>query len=102
MKTRFFACVSISVLLLNVVGFGAFDTRTALAKKRQATRLVSLLPASDGIAVFDSKRFLNDALPQLLSLGSFGNMRLRPGRGQDPFSAIGWVHERSIRRVASA
>ena len=67
MKTRFFAVTAIAVLLLNVVGFAAGDTAAGREKKRQATRLVSLLPASDGVAVLDSKRFLTDALPKVLS-----------------------------------
>ena len=67
MKTRFFALAAIAVLLLNVVGFAGGDTRSAQAKKREAMRLVSVLPASDGVAVFDAKRFLNDALPKVLA-----------------------------------
>jgi hypothetical protein len=67
MKTRLFSLSAITVLLLNVVGFATADTRSALAKRRQVTRLVSLLPASDGIAVFDSKRFLTDAMPRIMS-----------------------------------
>jgi hypothetical protein len=67
MKTRLLSLAAIAVLLLNVVGFAVADTPRALAKKRQVTRLVSLLPASDGVAVFDSKRFLTDALPRILS-----------------------------------
>lgn len=67
MKTRFYALTAIAVLLLNVVGFAAADVSGAKAKKAQVTRLVSLLPASDGVAVFDSKRFLGDALPKVLS-----------------------------------
>lgn len=67
MKIRFFASAVIAVLLLNVVEIAAGDTRRAKAKKRQAARLVSLLPASDGVAVFDAKRFLSEALPKILS-----------------------------------
>lgn len=68
MKFRFFSVAVISVLLLNTLGFAAADTRSSiLAKKRAAAKLVSLLPASDAIAVFDSKRFLDDALPKVLS-----------------------------------
>ena len=67
MKTKFLALSAIAVLLLNVAGFASGDIRSARAKKRQTTRLVALLPASDGVAVFDAKRFLNDALPKLLS-----------------------------------
>ena len=67
MRTRFFALSAISVLLFNVVSFAAVDARTARAKKAEVTRLVNLLPASDGVVVFDSKRFVNDALPKILS-----------------------------------
>ena len=64
MKNRIFAAAVTAILILNVVGFSLNDTSTALRNRRQATRLVSLLPASDGVAVFDSKRFLSDALPE--------------------------------------
>ena len=67
MRTRFFALSAISVLLFNVVSFAAVDARTARAKKAEVTRLVNLLPASDGVVVFDSKRFVNAALPKILS-----------------------------------
>ena len=67
MRTKFFAFAAIAVLLLNVVGLAAGDTRRAKVKKHQATRLVSLLPASDGVVVFDSRRFIDESLPRLLS-----------------------------------
>ena len=57
----------IASLLLNVIGFGAVVTHSLTTGKPQTSRLVSLLPASDGVFVFDSKRFLDDALPKLLS-----------------------------------
>lgn len=89
MKTRLFAAASIAVLLLNFVGLGAaVDTRRNKGTKRQSNRLVTLLPASDGVAVFDAKRFLNDALPKLLSanqpmlneiMGKIGEMETRTG-----------------------
>ena len=56
------------MLLANSVVFAGPDTRSSVtAKKRASARLVSLLPQSDGIAVIDSKRFLDDALPKVLS-----------------------------------
>jgi len=67
MKTRLFAAASIAALLLNFVGLAAADTHQNKAAKSQSNRLVTLLPASDGVAIFDAKRFLNDALPKLLS-----------------------------------
>lgn len=88
MKTRLFAAASIAVLLLNFVGLAAAYTRRNKATKRQSNRLVTLLPASDGVAVFDAKRFLNDALPKLLAanqpiltalIAKIGEMETRTG-----------------------
>ncbi len=67
MKTRFFAVAAIAVLLLNVVGLSLGDTTRPRVLNPQASRLVAMLPASDVVAVFDSGRFLNQALPTLLS-----------------------------------
>lgn len=67
MRTRIFAFTAIAVLLTNIAIFAKPDTRNKSAKQRQITRLVSILPASDGVAVFDVKRFLDDALPTILS-----------------------------------
>lgn len=67
MKKRSFALAAIASLLLNIAGFATVDTHHSKQGKRQVTRLVSLLPASDGVAVFDTHRFLVDALPKLLS-----------------------------------
>jgi len=67
MKSRYFTFAAIAVLLLSVIGMSYGDTKAAKSKKQQTARLVSLLPASDGVAVFDSNRFLNDALPKILS-----------------------------------
>ena len=67
MKTRFFAVAAIAVLLLNVVGLSLGDTPRPRVLSPQASRLVSMLPASDAVAVFDTKRFLDDTLPRLLS-----------------------------------
>ena len=60
--------MAVTVLLANSLVFAAPDTKdSAITKKRASARLVSLLPQSDGIAVIDSKRFLDDALPKVLS-----------------------------------
>ncbi|MGB2753124.1 MAG: hypothetical protein WBC19_13790 [Pyrinomonadaceae bacterium] len=67
MKIRSIAAAVVAVLLVNTLAFAAIDTRKNKAKKRQTSRLVTLLPASDGVAVFDAKRFLDDALPRVLS-----------------------------------
>ncbi len=67
MKTKLFAAAVIAVLLANIAALTLADTKGAHGTKRQTSRLVSLLPASDGVAVFDSRRFFDNALPQLLS-----------------------------------
>jgi len=66
MKTRFFAVAAIAVMLLGIGIFAEPDSKSN-AKGLQSSRLIGLLPASDAVAVFDSKRFLNDALPKVLS-----------------------------------
>ena len=67
MKTRSFTVTAIAVLLFNVVGFSWGDTPRARVLNPQASRLVSMLPASDAVAVIDTKRFLDEAMPRLLS-----------------------------------
>ena len=67
MKTRSFAASVIAALLLNFVALASPDNRASAARKAEVTRLVPLLPASDGVAVFEAKRFLNEALPKVLA-----------------------------------
>lgn len=66
MKNRFFALLAVGVLTLNMFG-AAFAETNAAKNNQQTNRLVALLPASDAVMTFDAKRFMNDALPQLLS-----------------------------------
>lgn len=65
-KTKAIAFFTLSILVLNLSGLALADTRRAKAK-RQSNALVAMLPASDGVATFDAKRFFNDALPKVLS-----------------------------------
>ena len=67
MRSRTIALTVLVGLSLNLVGFAADNSPKAKAKKRQSSRLIALLPASDGVAVFDAKRFLNNALPTVLA-----------------------------------
>ncbi len=66
-KTKAFAALSLAALILNLTGLALADTHRGKAKKRQSNLLVAMLPASDGVATFDVKRFFNDALPKVLS-----------------------------------
>ncbi|HEV7701185.1 MAG TPA: hypothetical protein VGO43_13220 [Pyrinomonadaceae bacterium] len=67
MKIRFIALATFLCLMANFVAVSAADTRGKRGKRIRASRLVTLLPASDGIIVFDSKRFLNESLPGVLA-----------------------------------
>lgn len=67
MRIKLFSTAILAVLLFNVAAFSVGDARSARLKKAEVSRLVAMLPASDGVVVFDSKRFVNNALPQILS-----------------------------------
>lgn len=54
-------------MLLNIAAFAGPDTARKAAKQRKTARLVSALPASDGIVIFDTKRFFAEALPKVLA-----------------------------------
>jgi len=57
---------AIAVLLFNMIGLSAGDTRRGTPANQQASRLLALLPATDAVAVFDAKRFV-DAMPKVLA-----------------------------------
>jgi hypothetical protein len=66
MKNRFLPLFLAFVLILNTVG-AAFADIKSNGKNNQASQLVAILPASDAVVTFDAKRFMSDALPQILS-----------------------------------
>lgn len=65
MKSRLFAIFTLSVLVLNMTGSALADTKARNTANSAA--IVAILPASDGVVVFDIKTFLGSALPQMLS-----------------------------------
>lgn len=67
MKTRIIAAVTLAAVLLTINIFASGDARSARLKKAELTRLIGMLPASDGVIVFDSKRFVSESLPRILS-----------------------------------
>lgn len=69
MKSKLFAIFTLSVLTFNLAGSAVADTKR---KAVDSTAIVAMLPASDGVAVIDVKRFLTSALPQMLS----GNQKM--------------------------
>jgi hypothetical protein len=64
MKNKLFVLITLSVLAFNTAAQSVADKTRRVAG---STGIVSLLPASDGVVVMDVKRFLNSALPQMLS-----------------------------------
>ena len=97
MKTRFFALAATAALLLNVAGLAIGDTHRAAARNPQVSRLISLLPASDAVVVFDAKRFLDDAMPRLLAAnqpmltqitGKIGQIQTRTGIDLHKFDQV--------------
>lgn len=68
MKIKVLAFAVMALLVTNMSGFARVDERRSKTKKKtKKAQVVAMLPASDGVAVFDSKRFLGEALPRVLS-----------------------------------
>jgi len=67
MKFKALTAAIVAILLANVALFAMPDNKRPKAKKKQGDRLVSILPASDAVAVFEAKRFLDEGLPRVLS-----------------------------------
>lgn len=65
MKSKLLAILTLSVLVFNMAGSALADTNSKKAVNSSA--IVAMLPASDGVVVFDVKSFLGSALPQMLS-----------------------------------
>jgi hypothetical protein len=59
-----------SIALTTVAATSADIRKPNPAKARQTSSLVALLPASDAVVVFENRRFLTTALPQLLAANS--------------------------------
>lgn len=65
MKTKLFAIFTLSILVLNTAASTLTDPKSK--KTLNSAAIVAMLPASDGVVVFDIKSFLGSALPQMLS-----------------------------------
>jgi len=70
MKVRILAFATLISLLANVAMFAApadtYGKRSGKAVPARNARLVSLLPASDAVLTFNTKKFLTDGLPRVL------------------------------------
>ncbi len=66
MKVRSITAAVLSILMLNLSGF-AYGPNGRDTKKRPVDPLVAMLPASDGVAVLNARRFFSDAVPQVFS-----------------------------------
>lgn len=66
MKEKFVAAAAIAVLCLNCAVRTQVKAYGENGRRAEGERLVSLLPPSDAIAIMDSRRLFDDALPKLL------------------------------------
>lgn len=64
MKFRIIAAFLLGFIVFNLGGSTFADTK---AKRAASGQLVALLPDSDGVAVFDVRRFFTEAMPQVLA-----------------------------------
>ncbi len=64
MKYRIFAGFLLSALVFSLGGSTFADSKS---KRGNGMQLVSMLPASDGVVIFDAKRGLGEALPRILA-----------------------------------
>ena len=67
MKTKIISAISLLLLTLNSVGLVQAGPRPKKVKASQTSQLVARLPESDAVAVIDSRRFFDDALPKILA-----------------------------------
>ncbi len=67
MKKKIFALFVACAFVINGIGTAALADTDSNKKVGQASQLVALLPASDGVMTLDMQRLFNDALPQILS-----------------------------------
>jgi len=67
MKHKIFALFTASLMIFNLAGFAAADTKKGKAKRAQVNPLVTMLPASDVVVSLDAKRFFTDGLPRILA-----------------------------------
>lgn len=67
MNRKILSVVTLLLVVLNATGLSFAGTRDRSAARRQVNPLVAKLPASDAVAVIDSRRFFDQALPKLLA-----------------------------------
>jgi hypothetical protein len=67
MKSRFFALFFMAALVLNAVPLATAESVELVPEPLPANALVAMLPASDAVVAFDTKRFFSDALPRVLA-----------------------------------
>jgi hypothetical protein len=67
MKIRILAVLALFLLSLNLAAPSLADTKIENAAPSGGLQLVSILPASDAVAVMDTRRFFGEAMPKILS-----------------------------------
>ncbi len=66
MRKKIFALAVVLTFVTNGIGTIFADTKTNKSDK-QISQLAALLPASDGVLIFDMQRLLSEAVPQILA-----------------------------------
>jgi hypothetical protein len=96
MKNKFFALLTVCAVMLSAVSVGFADTKRQ-KKAKNENQLLALLPNSDAAMTVDSKRFFDDALPQILSgnqpmlagiLGKFDEIKSKTGIDAKQFQQV--------------
>jgi len=67
MNRKLMSIVTLFLLVLNAAGLSIAAPRDTKAVKRQINPLVAKLPASDAVAIVDSRKFFDQALPKILA-----------------------------------
>ena len=67
MTRKILSVVTLFLLVLNAAGLSLAGPRNKSVLKRQVNPLVAKLPASDAVAIVDSRRFFDQALPKILA-----------------------------------
>ena len=67
MNRKILSVVTLFLLVLNAAGLSLAGPRNKSVPKRQVNPLVAKLPASDAVAIVDSRRFFDQALPKILA-----------------------------------
>jgi hypothetical protein len=67
MRSRYISAAIAAFLVLNTIAFAGSDKPRKKGTAKVPVRMLSMMPATDGIAVMDASRFFSEAMPRLMS-----------------------------------